>query len=78
MIGQTLAIGGVAPAGIDAVLDGSGAVHWLRHAMPPVRKQFGPSNAEGGHERQALVLGRPTSGQDLWSRRHSRSVFVGW
>ena len=65
MIGHTLAVGGAEPAGIDAVLEESGAAHWTRHVMPPVRMQFGPSIAEDGRERQALVLGRPTSGQDL-------------
>ena len=53
MIGNTLAIGGVGPAGIDAVLDAGGASHLMRHVTPPVRLLAGPCHVTDGHEQQA-------------------------
>ena len=65
MIGNTLAVGGVDPAGIDAVMDTSGISQWSRRVMPPVRLLAGPRLAVDGHDQQAYELVRPSAGQDL-------------
>ena len=65
MIGNTLVVGGVDPAGIDAVMSASGITRWARHVMPPVRMQAGPCLAVDGHEQQAYELVRPSAGLDL-------------
>ena len=59
MIGNTLAVGGVEPAGIDAVMSASGITQWARHVMPLVRMQAGPCLGVNGHEQQAYELVRP-------------------
>ena len=65
-------IGGVDPAGIDAVMDDGGVSPWLRQVMPPVRMLAGPCRVLDGHEQQTYELVRPSAGQDLqWLARGS-------
>ena len=64
MIGNTLAIGDVDPAGIDAVME-AGGVNQARHVMPPVRLLAGPCLPVDGHVQQTYELVRPSVGQDL-------------
>ena len=47
MIGGTLAIGEVDPAGIDAVMDDGGVTRWARHVMPAVRLLGGTMHPGG-------------------------------
>jgi hypothetical protein len=59
MIGNTLAIGDVDPAGTDAVMEDGGVNQWARHVMPAVRLLAGPCLPVDGHVQQTYELVRP-------------------
>ena len=70
-IGNTLAIGGVEPTGVDAVVEAGGVLRWLRPVLPPIRMLMGPRHDIEGHGQQQCEMARPAAGKtyNSWSVR---------